>query len=74
MTDAGALMGYGPPRRDFYRRSSSYVKKILDGINPADLPVEQPTLIEMSINLKTAQVLGIKIPDAISARADRVIE
>jgi putative ABC transport system substrate-binding protein len=49
-------------------------KKILDGINPADLPVEQPTLIEMSINLKTAQVLGIKIPDAISARAERVIE
>lgn len=74
MTDAGALIGYGPPRRDFYRRAGSYVKKILDGINPADLPVEQPTLIEMSINLKKAQVLGIKIPDAISARADRVIE
>jgi len=74
MTDAGALIGYGPPRREFYRRSGSYVKKILDGINPADLPVEQPTLIEMSINLKTAQVLGIKIPDAISALADRVIE
>ena len=74
MTDAGALIGYGPPRRDFYRRSATYVKKILDGANPADLPVEQPTLIEMSINLKTAKILGIAVPDALSARADRVIE
>jgi putative ABC transport system substrate-binding protein len=74
MTDAGALIGYGPPRRDFYRRAAANVKKILDGANPADLPVEQPTLIEMSINLKTAKVLGITVPDALSARADRVIE
>jgi putative ABC transport system substrate-binding protein len=74
MTDAGALIGYGPPRRDFYRRSATYVKKILDGANPADLPVEQPTLIEMSLNLKTAKVLGTTVPDALSARADRVIE
>jgi putative ABC transport system substrate-binding protein len=74
MTDAGALIGYGPPRRSFYRRSATYVKKILDGASPADLPVEQPTLIEMSINLKTAKALGITVPDALSARADRVIE
>ena len=50
------------------------MKKILDGANPADLPVEQPTLIEMSLNLKTAKVLGITVPDALSARADRVVE
>lgn len=74
MTDAGALIGYGPPRREFYRRSAYYVKKILGGSNPADLPIEQPTLIEMSINLNTAKTLGIGIPNLVLARADRVIE
>ncbi|UPK36623.1 ABC transporter substrate-binding protein [Bradyrhizobium sp. 186] len=74
MTDAGALVGYGPPRREFYRRSATYVKKILDGANPADLPVEQPTLIEMSINLRTAKILEITVPEVLSVRADRVIE
>lgn len=74
MTDAGALLGYGPPRREFYRKSASYVKKILDGADPADLPVEQPVIIELSVNLKTAKTLGITVPDSILARADRVIE
>lgn len=74
MTDAGALIGYGPPRREFYRRSAIYVKKILSGLKPADLPIEQPTLIEMSINLKTARTLGISIPNLVLARADRVIK
>lgn len=73
-TDAGALAGYGPPRLDLYRRAAYYVKRILDGAKPADLPVEQPTMIELSVNLRTAKTLGIAIPDSFLARVDRVIE
>jgi ABC-type uncharacterized transport system substrate-binding protein len=73
-TDGGTLVGYGPSRRDSYRRAATYVKKVLEGVKPADIPVEQPTLIELSINIRTARTLGIVIPDALLARAARVIE
>ena len=74
LTDAGGLIGYGPPRKAIYRRAAYYVTKILQGSKPSDLPVEQPTLIELSINLTTAKKLGVNIPDTLLARADRVIE
>jgi putative ABC transport system substrate-binding protein len=73
-TDAGALVSYGASRRFNYRRSAYYVKRILDGAKPADLPIEQPGMIELSINLKIANKLGISIPRAMLTRADRVIE
>ena len=73
-TDAGALVSYGASRRFNYRRSAYYVKRILDGVKPADLPIEQPAQIELSVNLKTANKLGISIPKAMLTRADRVID
>jgi len=73
-TDAGALVGYGPSRLELYRRSAYYVKRIFDGTKPGDLPVEQPTRIELSVNLRTAKLLGISPSDSLLARADRVIE
>jgi putative ABC transport system substrate-binding protein len=72
--DGGVLVGYGPSRRDSYRRAATYVKKVLGGAKPADIPVEQPTFVELSINMQTARALGLVIPNALVARAQRVIE
>ena len=67
-------MSYGPNLLDLFRRGAGFVSKIIKGAKPADLPVEQPVKLDLVINLKTAKTLGLKIPQSILLRADRVIE
>jgi putative tryptophan/tyrosine transport system substrate-binding protein len=72
--DAGGLMSYGTDRRDLFRRSATYVHRILNGTRPAELPVEPPTKFELVINLRAAKALGLAIPQSVLGRADNVIE
>ena len=70
----GALVGYGPNYHDLFRRSASYVDRILRGEKPSDLPVQVPTKFDLVINLKTAKTLGLTVTPTLLARADEVIE
>jgi len=70
----GGVAAYGAELADEYRRAAVYVGKILAGAAPADLPVEQPTHFQFVLNIKTAKAIGLKIPDSILLRADKVVE
>ena len=72
--ESGLLLNYGPNLRDLYRGLARYVSRILRGAKPEDLPVESPRTVELVVNLQTARALGVKIPESIVLRADRVIE
>jgi putative ABC transport system substrate-binding protein len=73
-TPDGGLVAYAVDTRTLFHRAASYVDRILRGAKPSELPVEQPTQFELSINLKTAKALGLDIPATLIARADEVIE
>jgi putative tryptophan/tyrosine transport system substrate-binding protein len=72
--ESGGLISYAPDSLDLFKRAAAYANKIFKGAKPGDLPIEQPTKFETVISLKTAKALGIKIPDVIMLRADKVIE
>jgi putative ABC transport system substrate-binding protein len=72
--DAGGLISYGPVAREQFKRLATFVDKVLRGIDPGTIPVEQPAKLELVINLKTARALGLTIPQSLLLRADRVIE
>ncbi len=74
MVPHGVLMSYGQDFPDYFRQAAGYVDRILRGLNPADLPVEQPTRFKQVINLKVAKLLGLTIPQSLLVTTDEIIE
>jgi putative tryptophan/tyrosine transport system substrate-binding protein len=74
IVSAGGLISYAPNYLHLFERAADYVDKVLRGGRPSEMPVEQPTLFELAINLKTAKALGLTVPTSLLARADEVIE
>src|SRR6185437_1830373 len=70
----GGLISYSPNLDEIFRKVAQYVDRVFKGADPAEIPVEQPVLFELALNLKTAASLGLTIPDSVIARADKVIE
>ena len=71
---AGGLMSFGPSRSDQLKRAASFIDRVLKGVKPADLPVEEPTLYELVINLRTAKAIGLVVPASLRQRADEVLQ
>jgi len=74
MAEEGGMIGYGPRLARIYRQLARQIVKVLRGVKPEDLPVEQPTNFDLVVNLKTAKALGLTLPETLLVRADKVIE